>query len=236
MSDELIELLRKGGADAFRQLFADNRDLIDLNRPLVRYGWTALMMACQEGLLELVQFFVIDEKVDVNKSVETWTPLLLACSAKNEHDDAEVAAAVTDRILEIVKLLIEHKAMVNVRNRDGETALMLAIMHGYDAVAEHLMAHDASLEVCDNHGNTPLFYACTYGRKHIVETLMRQGIIYEIANRHGDRPFDIAINKGFDDIAALFPVKETEPTVPLDYLNFATIEELVPTAFPHQPK
>lgn len=226
-------MLKNGEVDAFLSLYVDNRDLIDLNRPLISYGWTPLMMACQAGLLELVKFFVVVEQLDVNKSVDTWSPLLIACSAKNERDDV---VAANERILEIVKILIDHKALVNIRNRDGETALMLAIMNGYDAVVEHLMAHDASLEVCDNYGNTPIFYACTYGREQSVEMLMRQGVIYEIANRHGDRPIDIAINKGFDDIAALFPTKKTEPTVPLDYLNYECIEELVPTAFPQQQK
>lgn len=234
MSDQLIEFLKTGETDAFRRVYVENRDLIELNQPLMRYGWTPLMMACQGGYADLVKFFVTVESVDVNKSVDTWTPLLLACSANNDYEN-EAAVAANNRILEIVKLLIDHKALVNVRNRDGETALMLAIMNGYDAVAEHLMANDASLEVCDNYGNTPLFYACTYGRKHIAETLMRQGIIYDIANRHGDRPIDIAINKGFEDIAALFPVQEVEPTVPLEYLNYESVEELVPTAFPDRP-
>lgn len=228
-------MLRNGEVDAFRRLYEENRELVDLNRPLKRCGWTPLMMACQEGLLELVKFFVIDEQLDVNKSVSTWAPLLLACSVKIEYDEA-TAAARSDHIMEIVKILIDHKALVNFRNRDSETPLMLAIMNGYDAVAEHLMAHGASLEVCDNSGNTPLFYACTYGRKRIVEILMRQGIIYDIVNQRGESPVDIALNKGFDDIAALFPVKEKEPMVPPDYSSFETIEELVPTAFPEWPK
>lgn len=236
VSDELVGLLKDCDADGFRRVYAENRDWIDLNRPLVRYGWTPLMIACQVNLLELVKFLVDDKQVDVNKSVDTWTPLLLACSTKDEHDDAAAEAAVTDRVLEIVKLLIDHKALVNVRNRNGETALMLAIMNGHDAVAEYLMANDASLEVSDNQGNTPLFYACTYNRKRMVELLMRQGIIYDIVNRHGDRPLDIAISKGFDGIADIFPVQEVEPSVPLDYLNFEGVEELIPTAFPHREK
>lgn len=236
VSDELIRLLKGCDSEGFRRVYAENHDLIDLNRPLVRYGWTPLMIACQVSLLELVKFLVDDKQVDVNKSVDTWTPLLLACSAKNEHDDAAADDAMTDRVMEIVKLLVDHKALVNVRNRNGETALMLAIMNGHDAVAEYLMANDASLEVSDTQGNTPLFYACTYNRKRMVESLMRQGIIYDIANRRGDRPLDIAISKGFDDIADMFPVQEVEPTVPLDYLNFEGVEELIPTAFPHREK
>lgn len=228
-------MLRNCEVDAFRRLYEDNRELIDLNRPLKRYAWTPLMMACQEGLLELVKFFVIDERLDVNKSVSTWSPLLLACSVKNEYDEA-TAAARRDQILEIVKVLIDNKALVNFRNRESETPLMLAIMNGYDAVAEHLIACDASLEVCDNSGNTPLFYACTYGRKRMVEMLMRQGIIYDIFNKYGDRPIDIALDKGFDDIVAQFPVKEKEFIVPPSYSSFETIEELIPTAFPQWPK
>lgn len=228
-------MLRNHEVDAFRRLYEENREMIDLNRPLKRYGWTPLMMACQEGLLELVKYFVVDERLDVNKSMSTWAPLLLACSVKNERDEA-IAAARSDHILEIVKILIDHKALVNFRNRDSETPLMLAIMNGYDEVVEHLMACDASLEVCDNSGNTPLFYACMYGRKRIVEVLMRQGIIYDLANQRGERPIDIAMDKGFDDIAALFPVKEQAPMVPPDYSSFETIEELVPTAFPQWPK
>lgn len=233
--DELMDLLKTGDVDAFRQLFLDNRELIDLRCPLTTFGWTPLMMACQAGHLDLVKFFVVDEGVEVNQSIGTYTPLLLACSVKSELEGNE-AAALNNRIFEIVKLLIENKAMVNVRNLNGETALMLAIMHGYDEVAEYLMAHDASLEVTDNGGNTPLFYACAYGRMRIAQILMRQGSLYEIENRAGERPVGVAISKGFEEIAALFPVKEVEPMVPNKYLEYETVEELVPTAFPHPEK
>lgn len=191
------------------------------------------MLACHAGHLSLVKYLIIDETVDVNRSIDRWTPLMLACAVINEYDDA----ALNDRILEIATILIDRKVLINVRNRDGETALMLAIKNGYDSVAELLMGHDASLEVCDNDGNTPLFYAVTYRRKHVAEKLLRQGLVLsDNTNRWGDRPIDIAIDKGFDDIASLFPQKVYVPTVPGNYMNYEMIEEYVPTAYPQQQK
>lgn len=190
------------------------------------------MMACQKGLSKLVRFLVVDKSVDVNRSVDTYSPLMVACAADIPHEPS----SVNERITEIVKLLIEHKALVNMRNRNGETALMLAITSGFDDVVDYLIAHDASLEVSDNYGDTPLFYACRANRKRSVETLLRQGVIWDISNRIGDRPLDICITKGYEDIAKVFPTKKIEPTVPLNFLNNEGFEELVPTAYPYREK
>lgn len=62
----------------------------------------------------------------------------------------------------VIKRLLEKKVNVNLRNRDGETALHIATM-GLDIdskVINILLEHGASLEMPDGKGKTPLHYIC----------------------------------------------------------------------------
>lgn len=69
-----------------------------------------------------------------------------------------------------VKLLLKHRAAVDMRLSDRGTALTLAAKHGHEAVVETLLDAGADPNVADVAGMTPLMLAA--GRADIVEMLI----------------------------------------------------------------
>lgn len=208
-------------------LFNDNRSLVRADEPLVKNSWTPLMLACQANCLEIVEYLVSSLHANVNKSVDYWTALMVACSVERSESEE-----TTKSVLKIVHLLVENKAAINVRNRHGETPLMLAISQGHDEVVEYFLTQDVSLEACDNEGNTALFYAISSGRCEIVKALLKRNVLTRITNRRGDRPRDVALSMGCSEIDALFPEEESLPTVPYSCKSYNSYQELVPYTYP----
>ena len=56
----------------------------------------------------------------------------------------------------IVDILLTAGAKVDVRNRDGDTALLLAALKIYTGAMSVLLAHGADVDARDNSNNTPL--------------------------------------------------------------------------------
>lgn len=180
------------------------------------------MYACYYGQLEIVEYLLNDLRADANKKTNAGTALILACAARTSDE------ATT---LKIVKLLLKEKALVNHRNRDGETAMMMAILNGFDSIVK-LLLPEVSVEQCDVNQNTALFYAVEYKRYEAVKLLLERGAFTNVQNRRGFTPQQIAADKGYVDIEALFPSQENVRTVPTEYLSYATYKDFIPTAYP----
>jgi len=61
--------------------------------------------------------------------------------------------------LEVVKLLLEKNSGVNAKDKDGKTALILALENGRLDVAEALINAGADVNVGDDSGKTAVAYA-----------------------------------------------------------------------------
>ena len=59
---------------------------------------------------------------------------------------------------DVVKLLVERGADVNLAPSQGTTAVMFATMHGYHNIAEYLLDHGAAIDAQDNKGLTTLMH------------------------------------------------------------------------------
>lgn len=97
---------------------------LDLNTPLNTSGWRLLHIASQTGNLALARF-LLQNKADVNiaEYTEKWTPLMVA---------------VFNNQSEIVKLLLQHNADVNLTDKDGKSALGLALEYNRTGIFNFL--------------------------------------------------------------------------------------------------
>jgi len=72
-------------------------------------------------------------------------------------------------------LLLAKKADVNVRNNNGQTALMLAATDGYREVVKLLLAKKALVNARDKNGRTALMFASQGGHRQVKKLLLRAG-------------------------------------------------------------
>ena len=81
--------------------------------------------------------------------------------------------AVRHKNIPLVDLLINAGAKLNLRNRYGETAIMLASYKGLGDIVEKLYVKGAEI----NHkGWNPLLYAATGGHAKIIQLLLDGGV------------------------------------------------------------
>ncbi|CAD7679107.1 unnamed protein product [Nyctereutes procyonoides] len=85
--------------------------------------------------------------------------------------------------VDIVKLLIDRKCQLNLRDGENTTALMKAVQSQEEACVDILLKHGANPDVKDNKGNTALHYAA-FGENVTIaqKVLLRKGNV-EIKNK-----------------------------------------------------
>lgn len=85
-----------------------------------------------------------------------------------QHGQTALMLAVSHGRLDMVQLLIEAGADVNIRDEDGSTALMCAAEHGHMEIVKHLLHHpDTDVSVKDNDGLTALAVAMEAGHRDV---------------------------------------------------------------------
>lgn len=94
-----------------------------------RFGGTALIPACERGHVAVVEYLLNETTVDVNHVNNLgWTGLL----------EAIILSDGGVRHQEIVKMLIAHRADVNLADKDGVTPLAHAKRRGFVQIARML--------------------------------------------------------------------------------------------------
>ena len=64
-------------------------------------------------------------------------------------------------------------ASINVQDKDGETALMMASQNSHEEVVEMLLAKGARTEIKDKHGQTAIMMASNNGHKKVQKLLVK---------------------------------------------------------------
>jgi ankyrin repeat protein len=109
-------------------------------------------------------------------------------------------------------ILTTNSSAVNEKDFFGWTPLHLAAMTGKSQIAEMLISSNATLDARDDISNTPLLWAAYFGHADMVALLLRhkanmdiQGdTVFNSGNFGGnDTPLDLAIEQGFNSIAAM---------------------------------
>ena len=99
--------------------------------------------------------------------------LLLRSGAQiNQLAEDRSCSAIFDAALgnqkNIIKILIEAGADVDIQSKDGQTALVVAAGSGYDEIAEMLFKAGADPDIKDCLGSSARKYASLFGRKAML--------------------------------------------------------------------
>jgi ankyrin repeat protein len=76
--------------------------------------------------------------------------------SKNNFKVDPLILAVINEDIPTIRILVEHKAIVNWKDGFGDTALMYAAQIGNTLIINYLLDNGADIHAKDNHGNTVL--------------------------------------------------------------------------------
>ncbi|KAM7396026.1 hypothetical protein PAMA_007350 [Pampus argenteus] len=148
-------------------------------------GQTPLMLAAEQGSLEIIQE-LIRRGANVNlDDVDCWSALISA--AKEGH-------------VEVVKELLENSAYIEHRDMGGWTALMWAAYKGRVEVTTTLLEHGANPNTTGQQYSVyPIIWAAGRGHADIVKLLLQNGAKVNCSDKYGTTPLIWASRKGHFD-------------------------------------
>lgn len=148
---------------------------------------SSLIEACWYGNSEIVEY-LIEQGADVNYYSSIGTPLVFSV-AKND--------------LEIIKILIKHKANVHLTTEDNDSILFWAITNDSHDVVRYLVENGALINTENCSGETPLMKAGEWGDYKTAKYFIENGANICAENNVGETVFYYAISGGNVEIVRM---------------------------------
>ncbi|KRT79272.1 Ankyrin repeat-containing protein [Oryctes borbonicus] len=155
-------------------------------------GNTAMHYAVSHGNFDVVSILLDSKVCDINKQNKAgYTSVMLVSLAEmrsdthahvvkrlfsladvnvraKQHGQTALMLAVSHGRLDMVKMLLEAGADVNIQDEDGSTALMCAAEHGHIEIVKYFLSQkDCDSTIADVDGSTALKIAMDAGYRHI---------------------------------------------------------------------
>lgn len=214
------EAARVGDVEQIKRLFKSSPDLVNATD---EKGMTPLHIAAGKKQTNAAQILlalgakasaradsgVTPLHVAVLRGDVDMTRLLLAnrasASMRDNFDTSPLILAVLLKEKpELVKLLLDQRAEVNVRNRAGNTPLGEAARVGNEVAAELLLTAGADPNAIDGLvAVTPLHVAAGGGYAGLVQSLLRQRAKVDALDARGETPLAYALREGRTETIAL---------------------------------
>ena len=93
---------------------------------------------------------------------------------------------------ESMDLLLSRGAKMEVTDRHGRSAVMIAAGEGHLGVLEYLVGKGASTGEVDREGLSALCWGCLRGHLSVVRALIEKGAPLDHTDRSGRTPLDLA--------------------------------------------
>ncbi|KPK63612.1 hypothetical protein AMJ83_06195 [candidate division WOR_3 bacterium SM23_42] len=182
-----------GSVETAELLLAHGLDINAMND----FGWTPLSNAAFRNA-EITQFLISrGAKVNPHRIEQKE-----ACTCHAEYQ-TPLHCAVRRDSLNIVRLLVENGAVINITDNDEMTPLHIAVSDGNSAITEYLLSQNAQLNIKENHwGRTELHTAAINGYDDIVELLVNKGADVNAQDIEGKTSLDHTLHHGFDSITS----------------------------------
>ena len=99
--------------------------------------------------------------------------------------------------------LLTNGADVDVKNKDDDTALIIAARKGDTNMVGALLTNGANVDVKDKEGDTPLLIAVKAGNAEIAKKLLEKGAKVDAKNKGDDTALLIAVEAGYADMVEI---------------------------------
>jgi ankyrin repeat protein len=160
-------------------LFNENGEYQPMDR---NYNNTKLFDAVRDNNLELAKHLIIHKCMNVNE--------------KNGAGETPIFYAVYNDNLEMVKLLVENNAELNIKTYYGSPLLLNCLKNKNNNIVKYLLVSNIDINIADN-GKSLLYY-CLSGNQELLDLLLERNDLN--ANvQHGDwgtTPLLIAVGNG----------------------------------------
>ena len=135
--------------------------------------------------------------------------------AAANNDTAAIQRALSDR------------ALLETRDADGRTPLMVATYHHQAAAAQVLISAGANVNAQDNMQDSPFLYAGAEGYADILKMCMAAGADYKVYNRYGGSALIPACERGHIDVISLILADKNFPLNHINRLGWTALLEAV---------
>ena len=158
------------------------------------FGDLPIVEAIKDGSIDAAKTAIIDG-ASVHSRAADGTPVIVL--------------AVSERHLDIVKLLIENGARPDDRSKKDETSpLTLASANGDLEIVTYLLEHKADVDLPGALRETALIKAARAHNNDVVKVLLVHGANTEDTDTSGATALDIAERAGWKDLADLLKTKK----------------------------
>lgn len=100
---------------------------------------------------------------------------------KNKFGLSVLFYAIEKNLLDIVNIILDLNAFIDIQDNNGKTALMLASKNGNDILAKILIDNKADVNIKNNYGITALTFSILNNNIEIAKMLIAKGAdIYDI--------------------------------------------------------
>ncbi len=195
---------------------------------------TPLHHAAQNGALPICEL-LLDHGAEL-EATDRWgrSPLFLAASARpelarlllsrgakmppapdgSEYEDAPLHYAARQGNPQTIGIYLEHGAALEARDRNGLTALHIAVNAGHAAAVELLLSKGASLTAeVPGFDRSVLHLAAASGEFEVARILLERGADRSFRDARSRTPLELAVEHGFTNLARLLAGEDEAPSV-----------------------
>lgn len=206
IKDKLEELtplfyaIKKNNIDIAKILIENGADINTKDR----YHVSPIHFVVENYYIDMLKL-LIEKGVDINDNYRRrrYVPLHIAVYKGNFN---------------IVQLLIDNHACLNVKNDDGDTALHHALKYKQPDIAKLLIENDIDLSMKNSSLDTYLHCAIYYRYSDIARILIEKGVDIDAINSYKYTPLIFAIKERNIDIARLLIAKNAKTYITTGYL------------------